>query len=73
MSQQDPKHWHWRKSSFSQGGNCVLVAFADGLVHVRDSKDPEGPILSFTGPVWNRFLDEIRSGALETTDGVPKN
>ncbi|MEV8634875.1 DUF397 domain-containing protein [Streptosporangium sp. NPDC051023] len=35
---------HWRKSSFSDGGNgCVEVARnLPGFVAVRDSKDPRG-------------------------------
>ncbi|MEU8123241.1 DUF397 domain-containing protein [Spirillospora sp. NPDC049024] len=37
----------WRKSSYtgSNGGNCVELADADGAVAVRDSKDPDGPVL----------------------------
>jgi hypothetical protein len=40
----------WRKSSYSgsNGGNCVEVAGAPGQVAVRDSKDPEGPVLLLT-------------------------
>ncbi|WP_141578662.1 DUF397 domain-containing protein [Actinomadura sp. WMMA1423] len=37
----------WRKSSYtgSNGGNCVELADAAGAVAVRDSKDPDGPVL----------------------------
>ncbi|WP_149263067.1 DUF397 domain-containing protein [Actinomadura sp. K4S16] len=37
----------WRKSSYtgSNGGNCVELAGAAGAVAVRDSKDPDGPVL----------------------------
>ncbi|BCJ41714.1 hypothetical protein GCM10010168_52880 [Actinoplanes ianthinogenes] len=41
----------WRKGSRSNGGggNCVEVTdLPDGGFAVRDSKDPEGPILFFT-------------------------
>ncbi|MGI5417405.1 DUF397 domain-containing protein [Actinomadura luteofluorescens] len=40
----------WRKSSYStsNGGNCVELANAAGAVAVRDSKDPDGPILLLT-------------------------
>jgi hypothetical protein len=40
----------WRKSthSGSNGGDCVELAGAPGLVAVRDSKDPEGPVLLLT-------------------------
>ncbi|MEU8344361.1 DUF397 domain-containing protein [Spirillospora sp. NPDC048832] len=41
----------WRKSSYttSNGGNCVELANAAGaVVAVRDSKDPDGPVLLLT-------------------------
>ncbi|MFD7841689.1 DUF397 domain-containing protein [Nocardia sp. NPDC059764] len=48
----------WFKSSRSGGGqDCVEVAFLRrGGVGVRDSKDPGGPALVFTGEQWDRFL-----------------
>ena len=42
----------WRKSSYSGngGGNCVEVGTGlPGKIGVRDSKNPDGPVLSF-GP-----------------------
>ncbi|MEU8303249.1 DUF397 domain-containing protein [Actinomadura sp. NPDC048955] len=40
----------WRKSSYtgSNGGNCVELADVAGAVAVRDSKDPDGPLLLLT-------------------------
>ncbi|XVQ10516.1 DUF397 domain-containing protein [Spirillospora sp. CA-255316] len=40
----------WRKSSYSgsNGGNCVELAGRAGAVAVRDSKDPDGPVLLLT-------------------------
>ncbi|MEU4820428.1 DUF397 domain-containing protein [Actinomadura citrea] len=40
----------WRKSSYSasNGGNCVELAGAADGVAVRDSKDPDGPVLLLT-------------------------
>jgi hypothetical protein len=50
----------WFKSSRSAGnGACVEVAFAGGLVGVRDSKDPHGPVLEFTGDSWTRFVQSV--------------
>lgn len=48
----------WRKSSYSgsAGGDCVEVAACPTSVHVRDSKDPEGPALTFSADAWTSFL-----------------
>ena len=49
---------HWFKSSYSsgEGGECVEVATSPGTVHVRDSKDKQGPQLAFTPAVWSAFV-----------------
>lgn len=49
---------HWVKSSYSsnEGPECVEVASSPGTVHVRDSKDPEGPQLTFGPAEWSAFL-----------------
>lgn len=36
---------HWRKSSFSGGENSDCLELVGTLDAVRDSKNPEGPIL----------------------------
>ena len=53
----------WFKSSKSaNNGQCVEVAFVDGQVAVRDSKDPAGPALMFTVPEWNAFVGGVAAG-----------
>ncbi|MBO4206908.1 DUF397 domain-containing protein [Micromonospora echinofusca] len=52
----------WRTSSRSntQGGECVEVAGnLPGLVGVRDSKDPAGPVLTFDPAAWRAFLTDL--------------
>ncbi|SCE73550.1 protein of unknown function (DUF397) [Micromonospora matsumotoense] len=49
----------WRKSTRSgpDGGNCVEVADnLSGVVIVRDSKDPSGPVLAFDPYAWRAFV-----------------
>ncbi|MDG4755554.1 DUF397 domain-containing protein [Micromonospora sp. WMMD718] len=49
----------WRKSTRSSGngGNCVEVADnLPGVVGVRDSKDRQGPALTFTPSSWAAFV-----------------
>lgn len=55
----------WKKSSRStpQGGNCVEVRRAEhGDIQVRDSKDPHGPVLTFTPTEWDTFIADTRAG-----------
>ena len=53
----------WHKSSYSANGNCAEVADGCGEVHVRDSKDPGGPVLTFTRAEWEEFTTGIRARA----------
>jgi hypothetical protein len=55
---------HWRKSSYSGngGGNCVEVATSlPGIIAVRDSKNPDGPFLSFSRNDWERFISRMQA------------
>ncbi|WP_030152864.1 DUF397 domain-containing protein [Streptomyces sp. NRRL S-244] len=49
--------YEWRKSSYSDGGggNCVEVAACPHAVHVRDSKDLDGPSLAVAPTAWADF------------------
>lgn len=57
----------WRKSTRSGPNcdNCVEVAFVDGAVAVRDSKDPEGPVLIFTPAEWDAFVGGAKDGEFD--------
>jgi Domain of unknown function (DUF397) len=54
----------WRTSSHSgQSGACVQVAPGlPELVGVRDSKDPGGPVLTFTPQDWRSFTEQVKGG-----------
>jgi Domain of unknown function (DUF397) len=57
----------WRKSSRSgpYTDNCVEVAFIDGAIAVRDSKDPNGGLLVFTPGEWDAFVDGAKDGEFD--------
>ena len=61
----------WRTSSYSggNGGQCVEVAAVISnqdesgvLCAVRDSTDPESPILAFSPRQWRQFTAGIKAG-----------
>jgi hypothetical protein len=57
----------WRKSSWSGGnGNCVEVAGnLPGVVAVRDSKDPDGPVLALSYGEWWVFAAAVKAGRFD--------
>lgn len=57
----------WTKSSRSTGnGACVEVKSpAAESVVVRDSKDPLGPVLTFSPEEWSAFVTEVDRGAID--------
>lgn len=53
---------NWRKAGASDTGACVEVAYLDGHVGVRDTKDQGvGPVLAFNEKEWTAFLDGMRN------------
>jgi hypothetical protein len=54
----------WRKSSRSSGSNdnCVEVAVVPGVVAIRDSKDPHGPVHLIHPDTFRRFIIGIKHG-----------
>ncbi|MEU9280632.1 DUF397 domain-containing protein [Streptomyces sp. NPDC048342] len=48
----------WHKSSYSSGSgdNCVEVATCPTTIHIRDSKDRQGPQLALSPAAWAGFL-----------------
>ncbi|MEU9927995.1 DUF397 domain-containing protein [Streptomyces anulatus] len=55
----DASELRWFKSSYSDSSNpndCVEVATASDVVHVRDSKNVPGPRLAVASTAWAGFV-----------------
>ena len=55
----------WFKSSYSGGTNgesCVEVATTPATIHVRDSKQTDGPLLTLTPTAWSDFVGYASEG-----------
>lgn len=52
----------WVRSSYSNGagGECVECAIHDDRIHLRDSKDVEGPVITVGHDAWGSFVRTIR-------------
>ncbi|WP_395370284.1 DUF397 domain-containing protein [Streptomyces tubercidicus] len=49
----------WQKSSYSDNGNsneCLEVAPTPSTIHIRDSKNPDGPQLHLQPSAWADFV-----------------
>jgi Domain of unknown function (DUF397) len=53
----------WRRSSRCETGGCVEVARIDGMVAIRDSKDPA--MLIFSPAEWSAFVAGVRDGEFD--------
>ncbi|GHJ13727.1 MULTISPECIES: DUF397 domain-containing protein [unclassified Micromonospora] len=64
MDRSDLAQAVWRRSSRSgaNDSNCVEVADLSGVSVVRDSKDPDGPVLFFDRGAWSSFVVGLRRG-----------
>jgi len=65
--QPDLSNAKWNKSTRcdNSGGNCVEVAFVGDQTAVRDSKNPGGPALIFTGAEWDAFVGGAKDGEFD--------
>jgi hypothetical protein len=56
----------WVKAEYSgANGQCVEIASTTGKVAMRDSKDPDGPILVYTPGEFKAFLHGARNGEFD--------
>jgi len=52
----------WRVARNCDGGSCIRVASSAGMIVIGDTKNPRGPVLSYTRAEWDAFVTGIRQG-----------
>jgi Domain of unknown function (DUF397) len=55
----------WRKSSTSESTGCVEIRMDVDSVDIRNSREPQGPVLSFTRYEWRVFLEGAGRGEFD--------
>jgi hypothetical protein len=65
MNERKTLTQEFRKSSFSGDGGCVQVASREGKILVRDSKDQDGPALTFSAEEWHYFIKGVKAREFE--------
>ena len=59
----------WRKSSYSghRAATALKWRTSPPMVGVRDSKDPDGPKLTFSASAWSAFTRSVKSNEHDLT------
>jgi hypothetical protein len=66
LSEAERAGLRWIKAQAStHNGACIEVASVAGKIAVRDSKDPDGPILVYARAEFSAFLDGARNGEFD--------
>jgi Domain of unknown function (DUF397) len=57
---------NWRVALACNGGQCIRVAPQGNRVVIGDSKNPDGPVLTYSRSEWHAFVDGIRQGDFDS-------
>jgi Domain of unknown function (DUF397) len=51
----------WRTSSYSKAnGNCLEAGQGRDAIGLRDTNDPDGPVLTFSAGTWRAFIARLK-------------
>lgn len=60
MASDSPRAW--KRSAHCESNACVEVAIADENIFIRNSREPEGSVLTFTRAEWDAFVTGVKNG-----------
>ncbi|MER7168939.1 DUF397 domain-containing protein [Micromonospora sp. NPDC000207] len=55
----------WQRAEGDDSDSAVEVAFVDDLIGMRNSAEPEGPVLVFTQAEWDAFVAGAQDGEFD--------
>lgn len=55
----------WQRPDGDPAAEAVEIAFVDDLIGMRNSADPNGPVLVFTQAEWDAFVAGARDGEFD--------
>jgi predicted secreted Zn-dependent protease len=53
---------NWQVARECNGGACIQVAAQGEQIVIGDSKNPKGPILTYSRTEWDAFANGLRQG-----------
>jgi hypothetical protein len=59
----DGKHPAWHRY-WCESNGCVEVAQVGAEIYIRNSNEPDGPMVKFSRDEWDVFVAGIRAGDL---------
>jgi hypothetical protein len=58
----------WRRSSRCINSGCVEVRRIGDDVEVRDSKEDDGSVLTYTAKEWRAFIEGVKAGTFDNPE-----
>ncbi|WP_320066624.1 DUF397 domain-containing protein [Micromonospora sp. RTGN7] len=55
----------WQRAEGDTSDSAVEVAFVDDLIGMRNSAEPEGPVLVFNQAEWDAFVAGAQDGEFD--------
>ncbi|HEX5542686.1 MAG TPA: DUF397 domain-containing protein [Micromonospora sp.] len=55
----------WQRPDGDPSEGAVEIAFVDDLIGMRNSADPDGPVLVFTQDEWDAFVGGVQDGEFD--------
>jgi hypothetical protein len=55
----------WRRASFCASNECVEVTQRNGMIVMRNSKEPSGRVLHYTTEEWQSFIRGVKAGEFD--------